>query len=154
YAIQHPELGRRWLLTRVEPATLASGKRTTSVVTLDVTEQQRSAQKSEQLLREMTTILESTNAGIASLRGDRLVRCNRRFETMLGLEGGAPAGMPLAQLLARHPESERLALESLEHLAAGRVYEAELEVAEPDGTRRWYALAVRRAAASADPAES
>ena len=34
------ELGERWLLTRVEPATLASGKRTTSVVTLDVTEQQ------------------------------------------------------------------------------------------------------------------
>ena len=43
YAILHPELGQRWLLTRVEPATLASGKRTTSVVTLDVTEQHISA---------------------------------------------------------------------------------------------------------------
>ena len=40
YRVIHPELGQRWLLTRVEPATLASGKRTASVVTLDITDQQ------------------------------------------------------------------------------------------------------------------
>ena len=93
YAVDHPELGQRWLLTRVEPATLASGKRTTSVVTLDVTDQQRSQRRSEQLLREMTTILESTTAGIAYLRGDVLVRCNRRFEAMLRLPPSAVAGV-------------------------------------------------------------
>ncbi|HJW11948.1 MAG TPA: PAS domain S-box protein, partial [Albitalea sp.] len=43
YAVRHPELGLRWLFTRVEPATLASGQRTTSVVTLDVTEQKTQA---------------------------------------------------------------------------------------------------------------
>ena len=68
YAIHHPELGQRWLMTRVEPATLASGKKTASVVTLDITDQQRSQLRSEQLLREMTTILESATAGIAYLR--------------------------------------------------------------------------------------
>ena len=47
YAIDHPELGRRWLLTRVEPATLGSGKRTTSVVTLDITEQHQRQQQTE-----------------------------------------------------------------------------------------------------------
>src|SRR5690606_34329027 len=88
YAIRHPELGQRWLLTRVEPATLASGQRTTSVVTLDVTEQHETRQRGEQLLRELTTILESSPAGIAYVRGDVLVRCNRRFETMLGLQAG------------------------------------------------------------------
>jgi len=154
YAIEHPELGRRWLLTRVEPATLASGQRTTSVVTLDVTEQQKSAARSEQLLHEMTTILESTSAGIAFLRGDRLVRCNRRFEAMLALEGGAAPGAPLAELLARHGDADRVAAESLAQLAAGRVAETELEVVDADGSKHWYALALRRAGASADPAES
>ena len=64
----------------MEPATLASGKRTTSVVTLDVTEQQ-------ELLHELSTILESTTAGIAYIRGNKLVRCNQRFERMLVDEG-------------------------------------------------------------------
>jgi hypothetical protein len=40
YAVRHPDIGTRWLLTRVEPAASTSGQRTTSVVTLDVTEQQ------------------------------------------------------------------------------------------------------------------
>ncbi|MFX8090355.1 hypothetical protein ABTK75_18745, partial [Acinetobacter baumannii] len=39
YAVRHPELGRRWLLTRVAPGLLAGGRRSTSVVTLDVTAQ-------------------------------------------------------------------------------------------------------------------
>ena len=58
YAIRHPELGLRWLLTRVEPATLASGNKRTTSVTLDITEQHQSQQRSEQLLHELTTILE------------------------------------------------------------------------------------------------
>ena len=104
--VNHPELGQRWLLTRVEPATLASGKKTASVVTLDVTDQQRSQRRSEQLLREMTTILESTTAGIAYLRGGALVRCNRRFEAMLRLPPSAVAGASLDELFARHPDAE------------------------------------------------
>ena len=125
YRVIHPELGQRWLLTRVEPATLASGKRTASVVTLDVTDQQMSARRSEQLLREMTTILESTTAGIAYLRGGALVRCNRRFETMLRLPPSAVAGSGLAELLSRHPDAEATAAEIREALIDGRTYETE-----------------------------
>ncbi|WP_426957644.1 hypothetical protein, partial [Bacillus velezensis] len=29
YAVRHPELGRRWLLTRVAPGLLAGGRRST-----------------------------------------------------------------------------------------------------------------------------
>eukprot|EP01035_Chromulina_nebulosa_P032132 gene32132-42886_t len=71
YAIRHPQLGLRWLLTRVEPATLASGKRTTSVVTLDITEQHQTQQRSEQLLRELTTIQDSTSAVVVDQRTQR-----------------------------------------------------------------------------------
>ncbi|MEO8836420.1 MAG: PAS domain S-box protein, partial [Caldimonas sp.] len=111
YRVVHPELGQRWLFTRVEPATLASGKKTASVVTLDVTDQHISQRRSEQLLREMTTILESATAGIAYLRHGVLVRCNRRFETMLRLPASGVAGLSLAQLLSRHADAESMATE-------------------------------------------
>ncbi|MGZ5798910.1 MAG: PAS domain S-box protein, partial [Caldimonas sp.] len=157
YAIEHPELGRRWLLTRVEPATLASGKKTASVVTLDVTDQQRSQIRSEQLLREMATILESTTAGIAYLREGRLVRCNRRFEAMLRLPPGTSAGASLAELLARHPDAEAMATEIRDALTADAIYEIEFAFGDAeDGAERaaaavpelrWYSLSVRRAGA-------
>ena len=161
YRVIHPELGQRWLLTRVEPATLASGKKTTSVVTLDVTDQQVSQRRSEQLLREMTTILESTTAGIAYLRGGALVRCNRRFEAMLQLPPSAVAGSSLAELLSRHPDAENAAAEIREALIDGSIYETEfafdgVDAASSSGDLddgsgvprpglRWYSLSVRRA---------
>jgi len=159
YAIEHPELGRRWLLTRVEPATLASGKKTASVVTLDITDQQRSQVRSEQLLREMTTILESTTAGIAYLRGGMLVRCNQRFETMLRLPPGTSAGATLAELLARHPNAEAMATEIRDALTADASYEIEFAFDDAEGggaerppgrvpaEQRWFSLSVRRAGA-------
>ena len=167
YRVIHPDLGQRWLLTRVEPATLASGKRTASVVTLDVTDQHMSQRRSEQLLREMTTILESTTTGIAYLRGGALVRCNHRFETMLQLPPSAVAGSSLAELLSRHPEAETTAAEIREALIEGRTYETEFVFddtpdagagaagraasfvghgdADLSGSPRWYSLSVRRA---------
>jgi len=147
YAVRHPELGQRWLLTRVEPATLASGKRTTSVVTIDVTEQHQAQQRSAELLREVTTILESTTVGIAYLRGDLLVRCNRRFEAMLGLRGGAGAGSSTLELFGRDAQARRIADQSLRALTEGDVYETEFELAAKPGERTrplWYALSVRR----------
>ncbi|MCU0773443.1 MAG: PAS domain S-box protein [Ideonella sp.] len=164
YAIRHPVLGLRWLLTRVEPATLASGKRTTSVVTLDVTETQRAQARSEQLLRELTTILESTTAGIAYLRGDLLVRCNPRFEAMLGVGGGKVIGASVQELFGRHPQARRIAREASQALATGGVYETEFEFdlgrdgsSAADGAEplaRWYSLSVRQASGAGEVAES
>ncbi len=156
YAIRHPELGERWLLTRVEPATLASGQRTTSVVTLDITDQQQAQQRSEQLLREMSTILESTTAGIAYLRGDSLVRCNRRFEAMLGLGEGTAVGRSVEELFGQHPQARRIAAETLQAMAGVAVYETEFDVASVTGQGEqtlWYSLSVRRAREAAGPLE-
>ena len=152
YAIDHPTLGVRWLLTRVEPATLASGQRTTSVVTLDITEQQQTQARSEQLLREVTTILESSSAGIAYLRGPLLVRCNRRFKAMLGLRGANVEGSSMHELFGHHPQAQQLAAATIGALAEGRRFETEVELPAPDGTRpaRWIGVSVRRSG----PAES
>jgi PAS domain S-box-containing protein len=148
YAVRHPELGLRWLLTRVEPATLASGKRTTSVVTLDVTEQHQQQQRSEQLLQELATILESSTAGIAYLRDNLLVRCNRRFEAMLGLAEGGIAGSSIHELFGSSAQGRRIAGDTLQALHEGHTYETEFEVPAPTGrdatSTQWYALSVRR----------
>ena len=146
YAVRHADIGTRWLLTRVEPGALASGQRTTSVVTLDVTEQHLARARTDELLRELATILDSTTAGIAYLRGDRLVRCNRRFELMLGLEGKVLAGAPLATLAAAHPRGAELMEASLRALDDAPLFETEFDVDDPtqEARSRWYSLSVRR----------
>ena len=145
YGVEHPELGRRWLLTRVEPATLGSGKRTTSVVTLDITEQHETQQRTEQLLRELSTILESTTTGIAYLRGKVMARCNRRFESMLGLRAGSVIGRTVQELFAGREPTERIVTDAWHALAEGTLYETEFELLAKGGTEtRWYSLSVRR----------
>ncbi|HEY0817302.1 MAG TPA: PAS domain S-box protein, partial [Rhizobacter sp.] len=133
YAIRHPELGQRWLQTRVEPATLASGKRTTSVVTLDITEQHQAQARSDTLLREMTTILESATAGMAYLRSGVLVRCNSRFEALLGVHAGQVLGCGLAEIFASQPDASRLVHEIEAALVADEVFDDELSFELPDG---------------------
>jgi PAS domain S-box-containing protein len=154
YAIRHPDLGLRWLITRVEPATLASGKRTTSVVTLDITEQHQTQQRSERLLHELSTILESSTAGIASLRGTVLVRCNPRFEAMLGLPASSGAGRSFETLLAAAVPDDDIAARAQRTLAAGLVFETEFAMSPPEphdqAAVRWYSLSVRRTVPIAD----
>jgi len=154
YAVRHPELGQRWLLTRVEPGALSGGRTTTSVVTLDVTEQERALRRNEQLLRELTTILDGSTAGIAYLRGPLLVRCNRRFERMLGFEPGAAAGASLEEVFGRQPDSQKWLREVGAALAAGRAFEAELPVQAANGQTVWYSLSVRRAEMPRDEPEA
>ncbi|WP_158288861.1 PAS domain S-box protein [Rubrivivax albus] len=150
YAVRHPELGQRWLLTRVEPGALAGGRRATSVVTIDVTDRERAQRRNEQLLRELGTILEGSPAGIALLRGDVLQRCNRRFERMLDLAEGAGPGATLQSLLALTVQGAPLARSALSSVLERRDFDAELQL--PGG--RWYALSLRASAAEAGDALS
>ena len=146
YAVNLPGLGQRWLLTRVEPGELAGGRPTLSVVTLDVTEQEDAHRRGEQLLRELSTILEGTSAGIAYLRGERLVRCNQRFEAMLGLAVGAAQGSGLAEVLLGQPAALALLRRALAE--PGR-HEIELHRRSVAGADHWYALTATATAGAA-----
>ncbi len=164
YAVQVPDLGQRWLLTRVEPGELTGGRTALSVVTLDVTEQEASHRRGEQLLRELTTILEGTSAGIAYLRGEQLVRCNLRFEAMLALPAGRAAGALLDDVLADQPAARALLRQALlttdgeadqtQMTAAtardGR-HEIEFSRPGPQGSTVWYALSASRAPGGGAP---
>ncbi|MBK9364186.1 MAG: PAS domain S-box protein [Rubrivivax sp.] len=145
FAVRHPELGQRWLLTRVEPGVLGSDRPTTSVVTLDVTEQEQAQRRNEQLLRELSTILDGSTAGIAYLRGSMLVRCNRRFERMLGLPPGAAAGASFEGLFADLPDAAPVVQRASLALAVGQPFEAELPGREDLAGPVWFTLSLRRA---------
>ncbi len=164
YAVRHPEMGRRWLLTRVEPSALAGGRNTTSIVTLDVTEQEAAQRRNHQLLRELTTIMDTSTAGIAYLRGPTLVRCNRRFERMLGFEAGGSAGASLAEIFSRgtvppDPETGVApdAAAALAVLSLGQPFEAEISRRSGDeaqGAVQWYSLSLRRPSSDGDQSEA
>ena len=145
FAVRHPELGPRWLLTRVEPGVLGSDRPTTSVVTLDVTEQEQAQRRNEQLLRELSTILDGSTAGIAYLRGALLVRCNHRFERMLGLAPGGAAGGLFESLFAALPRALPVVQQAAAALADGQPFEAELPAGDSQGEPVWYSLSLRRA---------
>ncbi|HEY6135247.1 MAG TPA: PAS domain S-box protein [Rubrivivax sp.] len=145
YAVRHPDLGLRWLLTRVEPAELGSGSKATSVVTLDVTERELAQRRSDELLRELTTILDGSPAGIAYLRDGRLVRCNRRFERMLGFAPGAVAGAALDELFRNRPAALPAVTDAAAALAGGKPFDVELPGGLQQGAPVWYSLSVRRA---------
>ena len=110
--------------------------------------------RNEQLLRELTTILDSSTAGIAYLRGPLLVRCNRRFERMLGLDPGAAAGASLEEIFGRSFGPLGRAREALEALAQGQPFDAELPLAQAGSAALWYSLSVRRARAEGGPTEA
>ncbi|MFG6416727.1 PAS domain-containing protein [Roseateles sp. DC23W] len=104
YAVRHPELGRRWLLTRVAPGILAGGRRTTSVVTLDVTAQ---AQAENALLLRAESeraVLDSVLVGIVTVGPDGIEWMNRSARRMFGCELADVLGQPMGVLAPEDDE--------------------------------------------------
>jgi PAS domain S-box-containing protein len=145
YAVRHRESGRRWLMTRVEPAELGPQRGAFSVVTVDVTEEETARRRNQDLLTELTTILDVSPAGIAYLRGEELVRCNHRFETLLGGGDYAPGKAFDAVLASAGVPAETVAslIEAVRDVGT-----LETELLLPAGTHRksaiWCSLALRR----------
>jgi PAS domain S-box-containing protein len=105
------------------------------------------------LLHELSTILESAPAGIAYLRGDVLVRCNKRFERMLGLPSGTMAGQKLAALLASDTRIDQVVTQMGTSLLLQEQFESEMEITIPGENKRCYSLSVRRIGESVEPLE-
>jgi PAS domain S-box-containing protein len=152
YAVRHPDSGRRWLMTRVEPAELGPRRGALSVVTVDVTEEETARLRNHDLLTELSTILDVSPAGIAYLRGDRLVRCNRRFESLLACAPGMAAGRSFERMLADAGVAAEAAGQLLRAVRGSGALETELLL--PAGPQRpapiWCSLALRRTHEAAD----
>ncbi len=146
YAVRHHESGRRWLMTRVEPAELGPQRGAFSVVTVDVTEEETARRRNHDLLTELTTILDVSPAGIAYLRGDQLVRCNRRFESLLSGRPACTPGDPFEAVLANAGLAAETVAQVMHAVRGAGALETELLL--PAGPQRpapiWCSLALRR----------
>ncbi|MCE2657474.1 MAG: PAS domain S-box protein [Rubrivivax sp.] len=151
YGLAHAQLGRRRYLTQVQPARLGNGAIGATFVTLDVTDRERERHEREELLRELTTILDGSPVGIAYLKQGRLMRCNLRFERMLGFTPGAAAGLALTELLQLRGSGCDGVDHALAALLANHAADVELALPEldphglPVGNHRWYSMALRPA---------
>ncbi|MFT7723427.1 MAG: PAS domain-containing protein [Roseateles sp.] len=106
YAVRHPELGRRWLLTRVAPGVLAGGQRSTSVVTLDVTAQAQAENALQLRAESERTVLDSVLVGIVTVGPHGIEWMNRSARRMFGCELADVQGRPMGVLApddAGHP---------------------------------------------------
>jgi PAS domain S-box-containing protein len=137
---------------RLQPHADGASRRCIAVVEDLTAEEERDLAhgRNEELLRELASILESTTAGIAYLRGDTLVRCNRRFERMLGLSAGMLAGMSVHELFARHAHLAPVLEETEEALRESGVFETEIPVHLPGRPTQWLALSARRVGSGED----
>jgi len=146
YAVRHHESGRRWLMTRVEPAELGPQRGAFSVVTVDVTEEETARRRNQDLLTELTTILDVSPAGIAYLRGGQLVRCNRRFESLMSDTVAGVPGEPFERVLANAGLPPETVAHLMEAVRGSGTLETELLL--PAGAQRkapiWCSLALRR----------
>ncbi|PZP35046.1 MAG: hypothetical protein DI603_03965 [Roseateles depolymerans] len=104
YAVRHPELGRRWLVTRIAPSVLAGGRRSTSVVTLDVTAQAQA--ESALLLRAESerTVLDSVLVGIVTVGPHGIEWMNRSARRMFDCELDDVLGQPMRVLAPDDPD--------------------------------------------------
>jgi len=146
YAVRHKDSGRRWLMTRVEPALIGPQRGAVSVVTVDVTEEEVARRRNQALLTELSTILDVSPAGIAYLRNGQVVRCNHRFEGLLQVPH------------SRNRQVDAVLREAgVDGEAIGQVMQAlrsdaalETEIFLPSGPQRvlplWCSLALRRTA--------
>jgi len=146
YAVRHRDSGRRWLMTRVEPAELGAQRDAFSVVTVDVTEEETARRRNQDLLTELTTILDVSPAGIAYLRGDQLVRCNRRFESLMSGSVACAPGGAFEAVLANAGLAPDTVAQLMDAVRGSGALETELLL--PAGALRktptWCSLALRR----------
>jgi PAS domain S-box-containing protein len=150
-AVNHPQRSGGSLHARVSPHPAAAADHATAVIPRDVVGPQGAALRNEPVVHEMRTVFDSLPAGVAYLRGPVLVRCNRRFERMLGYAAGAAVGISLEEILARSSGAARAVLDAL---SKGRTFDTELPLARRDSPPRWLSLTVRRVGPAGEQAEA
>jgi PAS domain S-box-containing protein len=144
-ALPHADGRMRWVRALLRCDEVRAGRRRYMCMLEDRSaedERDLAQARAEQFLADLSTILESSPAGIASVRGHLLTQCNSRFERMLGLAPGAAVGCDIRGLLAAGAQEPLDRLDAV--LDRGELYETEVVVQDEDGALHWYAATIRR----------
>jgi PAS domain S-box-containing protein len=127
----------------------AQGEVFLSCIIRDVSERQRAAEELENALSELHVILENATVGIAFLRGENILRANRRFEEMTGRRGDELEGKSPGVFHSSREDFRALSKEAYPVLAEGGTYQAERPMRYRDGASFWCSLIGR----GIDPAD-
>jgi PAS domain S-box-containing protein len=144
-ALPHADGRTRWVRALLRCDEVRAGRRRYMCMLEDRSaedERDLAQARAEQLLGELSTILESSPAGIASVRGHLLTQCNNRFERMLGLAQGEAVGSDIRALLSGGVQEPLDRLDAV--LDRGELYETEVVVQDEEGALHWYAVTIRR----------
>lgn len=135
YAVRHAELGRRWLLTRVEPGGSDPARRT--VVTVDVTEQEAARAALLRQAERTRSILDSVLVGIVTVGPGGIEWMNRSAQRMFGADLARLRGQPLAVVATPEPEHPLRSVASLATLVPGQSRSFECRLKARDGREFW-----------------
>jgi PAS domain S-box-containing protein len=135
YAVTHAELGRRWLLTRVEPGEADAGRRT--VVTVDVTDQEHAREALLQQAARTRAILDSVLVGIVTVGANGIEWLNRSARRMFGGDLDHFRGEPIATVATPEAEHPLRATDFLHALADGEARTFECRLRARDGREFW-----------------
>lgn len=144
-ALPHADGRTRWVRALLRCEEVRAGRRRYLCMLEDRSaedERDLAQARAEQFLVDLSTILESSPAGIASVRGHVLTQCNSRFERMLGLAPGTALGCDIRGLLAAGAQEPLDRLDAV--LDRGELYETEVVVQDEEGALHWYAATIRR----------
>jgi len=141
YEVQVPDLGRRWLLTRVEPGELTGGRAAMSVVTLDITEQEESRRRAREALQAQAertrAILDSVLVGIITVDERGIEWMNRSARRMFGGQLADFVAQPIWVVATDEPDHPLRATHYLHGLAEGQAETFECRLRARDGREFW-----------------
>jgi PAS domain S-box-containing protein len=135
YAVRHAELGRRWLLTRVEPGDGDSGRRT--VVTVDVTDQERSREALLRQAERTRAILDSVLVGIVTVGAGGIEWMNGSARRMFAGDLADFLGQPIATVATPEADHPLRATDYLHTLPDGQARTFECQLRARDGREFW-----------------
>lgn len=125
----------------IDPARPLAG---TIWILEDVTEDRLIQQALEQSTRELAGIFDTALIGIAMVRAGKFVRCNRRYEELLGYAPGSLLGRSATIALENDEEIERFQHLFSESIAIGTGFDQEMRLKRRDGSIFWARVAGSR----------
>jgi len=144
YAVRHKDSGRRWLMTRVEPADLGGERPAFSVVTVDVTEEELARRRNEDLLAELRlqadntrAILDSVLVGIVTVDEHGIEWMNRSARRMFGGELADFVRTPISVVATEEPEHPLRRTDFGDTLEEGQAETFECRLRGKDGRTFW-----------------
>jgi len=103
----------------------------------DISERKQAERNLHETVQELQSIFNNASVGIVFTNRRTVLRCNRRFEEIVGYASDELHGMPTANLYASAESHEELGRQSSPLLSAGKAFSATKQFRRKDGHLIW-----------------